>query len=154
MAGKIKQHWGEIELPCTAKSGVQIQVNPTKTCFGQWCKGRCFSPNTLPFPASIIPPILLLISILMYSDQKDMRGDTWTPSNILFGPSGNNGRECNLMVMKLAPRQSSNKNAKIQLKQINPSLSISSLWKQSFLSLCLLQFQAFSPVSSVRLLAG
>lgn len=54
------------------------------------------------FPASIIPPILLLISTLMYSNQKDKRAETGHLQRNAFGQSGNIGQEGNMMLLKLA----------------------------------------------------
>jgi len=54
------------------------------------------------FPASTIPPIFLLISILMYSNQKDKRAETGHLQRNAFVPSGNIGEEGSLMLLKLA----------------------------------------------------
>jgi hypothetical protein len=130
---KRSSNEGKMKRPRTAKSRVQILVNRPKICFGQCCNGRCFSPSTMAFNCqhhSTSSPSHFHFNVLLSERQA---GRDWTTSKKCFlGHRETLDTKVIWWSLNLFPWQSSNKNAKIQLKHINPSMFIFSIRKAVF----------------------
>jgi hypothetical protein len=93
---------GKLNVLAPRSRGFKSRYIRLKFVLGNAAIGDVFLHVPWLLPASIIPPILLLISILMYSYQKDRRAETGHLQRNAYGPSGNTGQESDLMLLKLA----------------------------------------------------